>query len=169
MQASPEKTRWLEGSPTDKVLEDLTSTITRVLLESALSEVSMQGSLAAKEIAKNESDPGTSCPLNGTAQEVTASDLELYHSIVRVLGAHAHKYNYGPNITIGPQPSTDLMVPAADLYNSLSVAILTYFQTHHGWGECTQDRPCHQIFNEPWAFGRLLARLFPAVSNMCYF
>ena len=163
-QASLGETGGLEGSTN-------TSDMTAIMLESAFSETSMHDSLAVK----NESNHGS--PLeevivapNSTAQGLIPADVELLKTVVDVLGAYAHKYNIGTEITIGAQPARDLTVATPKVFNSLSVVVLTYLQTYQTWGTCTEDKPCTQKFNKPrswldfWVF---MLCYFGAIFLLC--
>ncbi|CAL5228602.1 g11763 [Coccomyxa viridis] len=110
-RASLGETGGLEGSTN-------TSDMTAIMLESAFSETSMHDSLAVK----NESNHGS--PLeevivapNSTAQGLIPADVELLKTVVDVLGAYAHKYNIGTEITIGAQPARDLTVATPKVTN----------------------------------------------------
>lgn len=166
MQACQGKTESLESTSKEKVLEDLTSTITRVLLESALSKASpteledltntftsillesalSKASMQGSPVTQDECDHGappeeTGAPSSAT-KEVTPADRELLYSVFDVLGAYASKHNLGPEIAIGPQPTRDLTISTPELFNSLGVVLLTYAQTHEGWGTCDVDDSC---------------------------
>ena len=135
-----------KDSPTE--LENLTKTITSVLLESTLSKASMQDSQAVQD---DESDRSalpeeTSAPSSNAPKEMTPADLDLLESLRDALEAYAFKHNLGTNITIGAQPASDLTISTPELFNSLGVVFLTYVQTHEGYGTCTPDDMCTQ----PW-------------------
>ena len=166
-QASSGKTGYLEGSSNDKLIDDLASTITSVvlksvfskdsltelenltnnitsvLLESALSEASMQDSQAAQDESDRSALPEeTVSPPSNPPKEITPADRELLFLVYDALEAYASKHNLGLEITIGQQPTKDLTISTPELFNSLGVVLLTYVQTHTGWGTCTVDDSC---------------------------
>ncbi len=141
------------GGLADKVSDDLTSTLTKFLLEAALSEASTGKTPATPGATPNQGESDHRAfleenvdPLRKPAQGLMASDVELLKSLTGVLSAYALKYNIGTKMVIGAQPARDLTVATPKVFNSVGVVLLTYAQRYQAWGTCVPDKACMQEF-----------------------
>ena len=129
------------------MLDDLTSTLTGFLLESALSEASTRKTPGAQDVSDHRAFLEENAdPLSKPAQKLMASDVELLKSVTRVLSDYALKFNIGTEMVIEAQPARDLTVATPKVFNSLGVVLLTYAQRYQAWGTCVPDKACMQVF-----------------------